>query len=96
MKIKIRGFLTLKNVMDAEAVFYFEGDSLTIQGLIEELSAKYGDVFKNVIIDPKTNVLSQDIKILVNGRHTSHLPGKLKTELHEGDEISLFPPIAGG
>jgi MoaD family protein len=96
MKISIRGFLTLKKVMDAQTIFDFEGDILTVEGLIKELSARYGDAFKKMILGPKTKVLSPHIRILVNGRHYSHLPGKLKTRLNEGDEVSLFPPIAGG
>ena len=35
------------------------------------------------------------IIILKNGRHIQHLNG-LETELEEGDNIAIFPPIAGG
>ena len=96
MRISIRGFLTLRNVMDAQAAFDFDGDSLTVDDLLHELSARYGEDFRKMIFDSETNALSRHIRILVNGRHYSHLPGKLNTQLHEGDEVSLFPPIAGG
>lgn len=82
--------------MEAQATFDFEGDRLTVDDLLHELSAKYGDEFGKIIFDRQTHALSRDIRILVNGRHYSHLPGKLNTQLHEGDEVSLFPPIAGG
>jgi molybdopterin converting factor small subunit len=32
----------------------------------------------------------------VNGRHVSHLPEGLETELADGDEVSVFPVVAGG
>ena len=96
MRISIRGFLTLRNVMDAQAAFNFEEDILTVDDLLHELSARYGEDFRKMIFDPETHALSRHIRILVNGRHYSHLPEKLNTQLHEGDEVSLFPPIAGG
>ena len=96
MRIGIRGFLTLRKVMAAQATFDFEGDLLTVDDLLCELSARYGEDFREIIFDPQTHKLNRDIRILVNGRHFSHLPGKLNTQLHEGDEVSLFPPIAGG
>jgi MoaD family protein len=82
--------------MEAQAVFDYDGDSLTVDDLLYELSDRYGEDFRNMIFDPETSALSRHIRILVNGRHCSHLPGKLNTQLHDGDEISLFPPIAGG
>ena len=96
MRVNIKGFLTLRSVMDAQAVFDYEGDSLTVDDLLRELSIRYGEDFRKMIFDPETHTLSPHIRILVNGRHFSHLPGKLNTQLHEGDEVSLFPPIAGG
>ena len=96
MKITIRGFLTLRKVMDAQAAIDFEGDVLTIDDLLHELSDKYGEDFRKIIFDPKTQALSRHIRILINGRHYSHLPEKLNTQLLEGDEVSLFPPIVGG
>ena len=82
--------------MDAQSVFDYDGEHLTVDDLLDELCTRYGEDFRNMIFDPETNALSRHIRILINGRHYSHLPGKLNTQLHEGDEISLFPPIAGG
>ncbi|MGD8292700.1 MAG: MoaD family protein [Desulfobacterales bacterium] len=96
MRINVKGFLTLKSVMDAQAVFDYEGDSLTVDDLLRELSIRYGEDFRKMIFDHETHTLSRHIRILINGRHFSHLPGKLNTQLHEGDVVSLFPPIAGG
>ena len=96
MKITVRGFLTLRSVMDARVAIDFERDVLTVAGLLCELCDKYGEDFRKMIFDPQTNAPGRNIRILINGRHCSHLPGKLSTQLHDGDEVSLFPPIAGG
>ena len=96
MKITIRGFLTLRNVMEARVALSFERDVLTVEDLLHELSEKYGEDFRKMIFDPQTNAPGRYIRILINGRHYSHLPEKLNTKLYEADEVSLFPPIAGG
>ncbi|MGD8857203.1 MAG: MoaD/ThiS family protein [Chloroflexota bacterium] len=41
-------------------------------------------------------MVSRQVAILVNGRHYSHLPNGLNTKLKDGDDVALFPPIAGG
>lgn len=82
--------------MDTRVAIDFEKDVLTVDDLLYELSEKYGEDFRKMIFDPQTNAPGRNIRILINGRHHSHLPGKLSTQLQEGDEVSLFPPIAGG
>lgn len=96
MKITIRGFLTLKKVMGPQCTIDFKRDILTVDDLLHELPNRYGEDFRRMIFDPDTHTPSRHIRILVNGRHFSHLPRKLNTQLHEGDEVCLFPPIAGG
>jgi molybdopterin synthase sulfur carrier subunit len=96
MKITIRGFLTLTKVMGPQFAIDFKRDILTVNDLLHELSDRFGEDFRTMIFDPETNTLSRHIRILINGRHYAHLPEKLSTRLHERDEVSLFPPIAGG
>ena len=96
MKITIRGFLTLKKVMGPPFTIDFKRDVLTLDDLLHELSNRFSEDFSKMIFDPETHTLSRHVRILINGRHYSHLPKKLYTQLHEGDEVSLFPAIAGG
>jgi molybdopterin converting factor small subunit len=49
-----------------------------------------------MVFDKAGKGLNPHIRILINGRHYSHIPQKLNTPLQEGDDVSLFPPIAGG
>jgi MoaD family protein len=96
MKITIRSFLTLKDVMGDQSALELEIGSLTLIELLNELSYMFGDRFSQMVFDEAGKDLHPHIRILINGRHYSHIPQKLNTPLQEGDDISLFPPIMGG
>lgn len=65
----------------------------TVEELLQKLSAEYGKKFEDKVFPG--GVLSDEIIILINGRHISHFDS-VKTQLHEDDEISIFPVVAGG
>ena len=96
MKITIRSFLTLRDVMGDQSELELEIGSLTLIELLNELSYMFGDRFAQMVFDETGKGLNQHIRILINGRHYSHIPQKLNTPLQEGDDVSLFPPIVGG
>ena len=96
MKITIRGFLTLKDVMGDQSELELEIGNLTLMELLNELSYMFGDRFSQMVFDEAGKDLNQHIRILINGRHYSHIPQKLNTPLQEGDDVALFPPIMGG
>ena len=64
-----------------------------LKELLDKLCDRYGKSFSEKIF--KGDRLSEDIIILVNGRHIDHLQG-LDTGLGENDVISIFPKVAGG
>ncbi|MGD9032305.1 MAG: MoaD family protein [Desulfobacteraceae bacterium] len=96
MKIKVKAFLTLRKIMGDQASLDIEAGKLTVRDLLEELSIRFGEEFRDIILETESQSGSRYIQILVNGRHYRHLPNGLDTELKEGDEVSLFPPVAGG
>ena len=96
MKITIRSFLAMREVMGGQSALELEIGSLTVMELLHELSDKFGERFSQVVFDKTGKELNQDIRIVINGRHYSHMPQKLNTPLQDGDEISLFPPVMGG
>lgn len=97
MRIKVRGYLTLREVVGGRPFRVIEADRLTVAGLIERLSGELGDEFTGAISgSAPPGRTSPNLVILVNGRHCSHLPDRLQTELVDGDEVSIFPLVAGG
>lgn len=95
MKITVKGFFTIKDAIGRKELV-MEADQLTIREVLLDLSIKYGETFSRQIFDPQTNDVNTVNQILVNGRHYRHLPKGLDSSLKDGDELSLFPPVAGG
>jgi MoaD family protein len=96
MKITVRGFLTLRTVMADQSELELEIGNITLMKLLHELSDIFGEQYTQMVFDKSGKGLNQHIRILINGRHYSHMPQKLNTRLQEGDDVALFPPIAGG
>jgi MoaD family protein len=91
MRIKVRGYLTLRDVVGARPVREIEAERLTVTDLVRQLSEEVGEALTRTGSDGRRSLI-----ILVNGRHCSHLPDGLDTELADGDEVAIFPPVAGG
>ena len=69
-------------------------ESSTIKDLFEHLNIRFGNVFKKKVLE-NPNSLNKYILIGLNGKDIK-LFQDLKTPLHDGDEISFLPAIAGG
>ena len=96
MKIRVKGYFNFKKVIRNLGITEIEIVGGTLIGLFEVLSDRFGEEVTDLIYDSRTKRVRGDIRILLNGRHIVHLPKGLDTELKEGDEVALFPPVAGG
>ena len=96
MKIRVKGYFNFKKVFRNLGVSEIEISGGTLSGLFDVLSDRFGEEFTDLSYDPRTKRVRGDIRILLNGRHIVHLPKGLETELKEGDDVTLFPPVAGG
>ena len=96
MKIKIKSFLTLKKMMGGQGSLKMEVEAITLRELLEELSRRFGQGFRDMVLDPESMSRTGHFQILINGRNYRHFAGQIDTELKDGDEISIFPLIAGG
>lgn len=68
----------------------------TILSVLDSLGRKFGENFNSQVFEPGMRELSGHVLVLVNGRNCSNLPDGLNTALMDGDELAIFPPMAGG
>jgi molybdopterin synthase sulfur carrier subunit len=66
----------------------------TVRDLLFLLADRYGKAFRSLALT-ENGEISPDIMILINGRDVAHL-GNGEARVTSGDEVSLFPRLAGG
>ena len=93
MKVTVRFYATLRDLTGRKEPIEVDLDKgATVSNLLDEL---YLDsTIKDAIADEK-QMVKPDITILRNGREIKFLDG-IETVLSSGDEISIFPLVAGG
>ena len=96
MKITVKSFLTLRQVMGNQTEFEMEIADITIGELLNQLCDRFGEGLVAQVFDRDTKEVSHLLRVLVNGRHYTTLPDQLNTRLEDGDEVALFPPVVGG
>jgi MoaD family protein len=97
MQVQVSGYLTLRGVVGRDRPVEIDAGPVTLRELVGRLARELDTEFADMILDPlAVEGISRDVSILVNGRHYTHLPDRLETRLADGDEVALFPPVAGG
>jgi len=81
----------LRNYTRKESQATFEGNN--VQELMDQFLGEYADLRKHLF--QENGELRSFVNLFVNDEDIRHLSG-MKTELKDGDEISIIPSIAGG
>lgn len=90
----MRFFATFRAAVGQKTIHReYEGDSITVGEVLERLEAEF-DGLEGDILDDEGEIRPM-LTILKNGREVVHLEGTA-TVLEDGDELSVFPPVAGG
>jgi molybdopterin synthase sulfur carrier subunit len=95
MRIQVKGYLNLREAIGQQP-FEEVAEGTTVRALVQQLALELGDDFSQMFAHLTTGAKQPSIALLVNGRHCSHLPAGLDTELQDGDEVAVFPPVMGG
>ena len=89
MKIWVRGYLGVKAKLGDKPFVEFGADRVTLRDLLVQLGYQRDESLT------APGAVGR-LVILVNGRSTSHLADGLDTVLRDGDQVAIFPPVAGG
>jgi sulfur-carrier protein len=81
--VTVKLFATLRKAAGEKS---YESSARNIAGLLKEVEARYGEGVSRHM---------KNCTVLVNGQNIGYLKGK-RTKLNAGDEVSIFPPMAGG
>jgi len=77
--VKVRLFAALRELAGASEV---EAEADTVEGVIEVLSARYGERFSRV---------AEVGSVIVDGERAGR-----ETTLRGGEEVAVLPPVSGG
>ena len=91
MKVKVKAFARFREVFGKELDVELDGKA-TIADLLTTMCTSH-DAY-DLIFD-ESGGIKEYVNILKKGRHIQSLNGIL-TELVDGDEVAIFPPVAGG
>ncbi|NPV60583.1 MAG: MoaD/ThiS family protein [Actinobacteria bacterium] len=81
--VTVKLFATLRKAAGEPG---FQSEAGNVAEVLKEAEKRYGDGVKRYL---------KSCIVLVNGNNIGYLKGK-RTKLKDGDEVSLFPPVAGG
>ena len=79
----VKFFATLRKATGEKS---YESSAKNVGGILKEVPRLYGNGVSRYL---------KNCTVLVNGRNIAYLRGK-RTRLEPGDEVSIFPPLAGG
>ena len=91
----MRLFTTLRELVGkGEETLEFDLGIVTVKDVLEDLAKRYGEEFKDYLYNEEREV-REHLQLLVNGKNVSLLE-ELKTQLKEGDQVAVVPPVGGG
>lgn len=95
LKVVVKYFGYIKNLLGTGKDTFELSEGASISDLMKHLIEKYNESFKKEVYEAGMEDLKTGFVLTVNGTLMGQLDG-IKTELHEGDEITLMSLATGG
>lgn len=93
MRLRVRFFAAYRELANTKETGIELRSPATLEGVLDALFSQYPRL-KQELLDDRGE-LRDYVAVLVNGRNVRDLM-RGATPVREGDEIALFPPVAGG
>lgn len=92
MTVKVRFFARFRELLGTDIVVTAQEGTLLL-GLVKQIAEKSREGY-DAIFDAKGE-FREFVIVMQNGRRVE-TPGAASTPVKDGDEIAVFPPVAGG
>ena len=96
MKIIVKGYFNLQKAMEGKSLVEMEKGTASLREVLRELCDRFGKDLTELIYPSEAEEPAGRLIVLVNGRNYLSMPDRLETRMKDGDEVALFPPLAGG
>lgn len=95
IKVKVQTILYLSKIVGGREIELSVPEGCTLQEILEKMVENYGDELASHLFQPKSTTPLPYLRLMINGRDIAFLNGT-STQLKEGDEILIMPPVSGG
>ena len=92
MQITLKFFATFREIVGSKTIDREFPEGASVGDVLSKLESEYDDLVGELLVDGD---LKPQINVLKNGREVLHMEG-IDTTVHDGDTVSIFPPVAGG
>ena len=92
MNVRIRAFARFREIIGGENTLELH-DGTSVLGALKSLSAGSKD-FRDACFD-REGTIAPHVVLMINGKRISGRDREALV-LHDGDELAIFPPVAGG
>jgi sulfur-carrier protein len=92
MIIRVRSFASFRDILGKELSVEMK-EASTVRDLLDDLTSTRQRL-KSAVFDESGKV--REYVILMKNKKNIESLGGLDTELAEGDEVAILPPVAGG
>jgi molybdopterin synthase sulfur carrier subunit len=90
-QVEVSFYASLRQAVGQKSVNFDFPSTVTVRELIAEIIQKYPQLERGLSGD-----MDEHVNILVNGRDVRYLDGNFDNLLEDGDQVSIFPALAGG
>jgi molybdopterin synthase sulfur carrier subunit len=95
IQVKVRTILELKKIFGQGQFEESLADGSTVGDFLLQITKNWSDEKASRLFEPGTSKLLPHIQLMVNGRSIRILDN-FETELEDGDELTILPPVGGG